>query len=263
MRYPPEAYAPNGVLWWELDFAPGTNVRYGVERKLAAWLKYNKKIGETFTTKEARSALGEPDAPNADEHFQRRLRQLRDKDGWIIPSRKYDISLEPEQYRVDRVGWHPGCGYDRPKRSTVSRAKRRAVFDRDGWACVICGARSGEPRVDDPDKTVALTVGHVLSNDYGGSAEIRNLRTECSECNEPIRSEARRPETPEEIETSARRLGKSDRLRLAEWTIAGRHIRDAAEEVYDRYRMLAPGDQDIAKAAIMKLAGLEKGELSE
>lgn len=256
MDYPPEAYAPNGELWWELDLTPGTNQAYGVERKLAAWLRFNKEVNDTFTTKEARAALGEPDQPNADEHFQRRIRQLRKHDGWVIPSRKYDSSLEPEQYRVDRIGWHPGSGQERPKKPFISKSKKRAVFDRDGWACVVCGIRSGEAYPDDPDSHAVLTVGHVLSDDFGGSSDIRNLRTECSHCNEPIRSESGKPESLDEIATAARRLGKADRIRLAHWLIAGRHLRDAAEEIYDRYRRLTPGDQEAAKAAILKLAGL-------
>ena len=254
--YPPEAYAPNGQLWWELEFEPGSKRPYGVERKLAAWLRFHKKPGETFTTKEARAALGEPSRPNDDEHFQRRLRQLRQKDGWVIPSTKYDISLLPEQYRIDKIGWYPGCGYERPSKSPISRTKRRAVFDRDGWACVVCGARSGETRLDNPDATVVLTIGHVLSAEFGGGVDIRNLRTECSECNEPVRSELAKPESPEEVETAARRLGKVDRLRLAQWISDGQRTRDTAEKVYDRYRMLSPGDREVAKAAILQLAGI-------
>lgn len=257
-RYPPEAYAPNGKLWWELTSWPGRNQEYGVERKLSAWLRFNKNVGDTFTTREARSVLGEFDVPNADEHFQRRLRELRSRDGWVIPSRKYDPSLQPEQYRVDRVGWHPGCGKVRPRKTSVSKAIKRVVFDRDGWMCRVGGARSGEPRFDDPDKTVALTIGHVLSNDYGGSADIQNLRTECSYCNEPVRSEGGRPESPEEIETAIRALKVADRLKLAQWIEAGRYIRTAAEEVYDRYRQLAPGEQDSVKQSIKTLAGLNR-----
>ncbi|OHU46412.1 HNH endonuclease [Mycobacteroides chelonae] len=256
--YPAEAYAPNGVLWWELTIAPGSEKQlFGVERKLAAWLRYNKRVGETFTTKEGRSALGEPDTPNADEHFQRRLRQLRDKDGWVIPSRKYDPSLAPEQYRVDKVGWHPGCGVERPKKTTISKRKQRTVFDRDGWRCVVCGAGSNEPRIGNPDKTVALTVGHVLSNDYGGGIDVRNLRTECSDCNEPIRSDGKKPESPEEVETAIRTLKKADRVRLAQWIEAQRYIRGAAEEIYDRYRQLSPGDQEKIRLSIRQLAGLD------
>jgi hypothetical protein len=178
------------------------------------------------------------------------------KDGWVIPSSKYDSSLRPEQYRVDKVGWYPGCGQERPKKPSISKSKKRAVYDRDGWICVVCGGRSGEPSLDDPDKAVRLTVGHVLSDDYGGSADIRNLRSECSDCNEPVRSEGRKPESPEEVETAVRKLAKADRVQLAKWIEARRYIRGAAEEVYDRYRQLAPGDQEIAKSAIMKIAGL-------
>lgn len=257
MEYPPEAYAPNGQLWWELDKLPGSKRPYGVERKLAAWLRFNKKIGDTFTTKEARAAIGEPTGgPNDDEHFQRRLRQLRDKDGWNIPSQKYDISLENDQYRVDTYGWHPGCGKDRPRAATISNKLRREVYARDGSTCAICGARGGEPRIGNPSKTVALTVGHVLSNNYGGAAAIQNLRTECSECNETVRSEMAKPESPDEIATAARSLAKTDRIRLAQWVSADRHIRDQAEMVYDRYRMLAPGDKEVAKAQILKIAGM-------
>lgn len=35
----------------------------------------------------------EASQPNDDEHFQRRLRQLRQKDGWVIPSTQHDISF--------------------------------------------------------------------------------------------------------------------------------------------------------------------------
>ena len=117
------------------------------------------------------------------------------------------------------------------------------------------GARSGELYHDDPDSQVVLTVGHVLSDDFGGSAEIRNLRTEWSNCNEPIRSEGRKPESPEEIETVARKLGKGDRMRLAEMDHRQTPYPRRTEEVYDRYRRIAPGDQEIAKAAILRLAG--------
>jgi len=258
-EYPLEAYAPNGVLWWELQFRP-PNYRptqpFGVEQKLAAWLRFNKDIGETFTTKEARSALGESEGEsNADEHFQRRLRELRGRDAWSIPSQKYDSSLGLEQYRVEKYGWYPGCGKKRAPKADVSKALKRAVFARDGSTCTICGARNDEPTVDDPIKRVRLTVGHVLSNNYGGSVSIQNLRTECSDCNEPVRSDMAKPESPEEIATAARLLNKADRERLAEWISVGRHLRDKADEVYDRYRMLAPGDMEIAKAEILKIAG--------
>jgi hypothetical protein len=255
MNYPAEAYAPDGVLWWELTMAPDTRRPYGVERKLCAWLRFNKDIGDTFTTKEARLALGEPKRPNDDEHFQRRLRELRNRDGWDIPSRKYDSSLQPEQYRVDRYGWHPGSGQPRQEKSGVSDALRAEVLKRDGSRCVLCGIGNGEPFPDRPGRRARLQAGHALSGNFGGSADIRNLRTECDRCNEPIRSEGGKPESPEEIEVAARRLSNADRQRLADWIETGHRIRDATDLVYDRYRRIAPGDQEIARAAILRIAG--------
>lgn len=253
--YPDAAYAPNGELWWRLQLAPGSKRPFGVEQKLAAWLRFNKQVGDTFTTREARAALGEPDQPNADEHFQRRLRELRNVDGWIIPSTKYDPTLDREQYRVEKVGWHPGRGDTRKKKPKVSDSTRAAVFKRDGSRCVVCAIGAGEPYPEAPERQAVLTVGHVLSQEFGGSSEIRNLRTECARCNEPLRSEAGKPESVEEIRTAARKLSKVDRSRLAQWITAGRRIRDATDELYDRYRRLAPGDQEIVLAEILKLAG--------
>ena len=74
--YPEEAYAPDGTLWWELDYWPGTRRDFGVERKLATWLTFNPRIGQVLTMRELRAALGGA-APNDDEHFNRRLRSLR------------------------------------------------------------------------------------------------------------------------------------------------------------------------------------------
>jgi hypothetical protein len=80
--YPPEAYAPNGVLWWRLTKHPDKNVRYGGERRIAAWLAFNVHEGDTFTMRDIREAVGPaPHKRDEAEHLNRRLRQLR-FDGW-------------------------------------------------------------------------------------------------------------------------------------------------------------------------------------
>ena len=255
IAYPPSAYAPNGQLWWQPSSRDENNHPLGVERRLAAWLAFNKQVGDTFTTKEVRVALGEREKPNADEHFQRRLRQLR-KDGWDIPSTKYDASLKAGQYRVDKIGWHPAIG-ERPKRvSFVSATDRAAVFKRDGSRCQVCGVGAGEPYPGEPDTKAVMTVGHVLSQNFGGVGKIANLRTECSRCNEPIRSEGGKPESSEEVVTAARGLRTADRRRLYQWITAGHRIWEPIDEVYDRFRRLTPGDREVAAAEIAKAAGI-------
>lgn len=232
-EYPQAAYAPSGDLWWELKFHPGTRRPYGVELKVAAWLAFNVPVGGHFTTKEVRAVLGENDIPNSDEHFQRRLRELR-KDGWGLSSNKYDRNVPPEYYRIDQVGWHPGLGEMRPKRRGVSTTLSRQVFDRDGWRCRVCGIASGQQYEDGTH--ARLTVGHVLADEFGGKPTIGNLRAECSHCNEPVRNDLAKPESTEEIMTAVRNLPNRDLERLAEWLRVGERTRSRVDVLYDRIR---------------------------
>lgn len=56
-------------------------------------------------------------------------------------------------------------------RVNIPTAKRRAVFERDGWACVKCLSK------------IDLTIDHVVPVDAGGGNEIENLETLCAVCN--------------------------------------------------------------------------------
>lgn len=57
----------------------------------------------------------------------------------------------------------------------IRRNKRLAIYLRDGFACVYCGAG-----VEDAAK---LTLDHVLPCELGGSNEGTNLVTCCLSCN--------------------------------------------------------------------------------
>lgn len=173
----------------------------------------------------------------------------------VTPSTKYDASVIREQYRVDKIGWHPGCGAPRQKRPSISKAKRRAVFERDGWMCQVCGARSGEPMVEDVDKSVVLTVCQVLSDDYGGSVDIAICAANVRTASNQSVPRQRNPSRPKRL----RRLPEfyqGDRVRMVQRIEARRQLRGPAEEVYDRYRRLATGDHETARLSIKKLAGL-------
>jgi hypothetical protein len=68
-RYPADAYAPGGELWWNLEIRPGTkNQTFGQTSRLAAWLWFNKSVGERFTMNELRAALG-PNIVGKSEHL--------------------------------------------------------------------------------------------------------------------------------------------------------------------------------------------------
>jgi hypothetical protein len=56
-------------------------------------------------------------------------------------------------------------------RNKIPDSVRQAVFDRDGYACLLCGA------TDD------LTLDHIRPWSLGGPDTVRNLRVLCRPCN--------------------------------------------------------------------------------
>ena len=61
------------------------------------------------------------------------------------------------------------------KRSGVPRGRRHEVFKRDGYRCVECGARK--------EDGATLHVDHIIPVSKGGTDELDNLQTLCSDCN--------------------------------------------------------------------------------
>lgn len=53
--------------------------------------------------------------------------------------------------------------------------KRLAIYARDGWCCVYCGAAA--------DEGAALSLDHLQPRELGGSHDAANLLTACVRCN--------------------------------------------------------------------------------
>ena len=62
--------------------------------------------------------------------------------------------------------------YVRVPRGVQRRISRRALFARDGWRCVYCGATAGR-----------LTLDHVVPRSRGGESSWENVVTACAPCN--------------------------------------------------------------------------------
>jgi 5-methylcytosine-specific restriction endonuclease McrA len=61
--------------------------------------------------------------------------------------------------------------YVRVPRAVQRKISRRALFARDGWRCVYCGAGG------------RLTLDHVVPRSRGGESSWENVVTSCASCN--------------------------------------------------------------------------------
>ncbi|MFJ5534500.1 HNH endonuclease [Streptomyces sp. NPDC093261] len=252
--------APDGTLWWELTVEPGTRSKpFGQERRLAAWLWFNKEIGDIFTMNELRDALG-PDIVGKSEHLNRRLRTLRAV-GWVLPSNKDDGSLRPDEYRVQVKGARYWLAEDRRAHRPFapSARVRREVFLRDDSRCVVCGIAAGESYPGEPNNKAALTIGHRVPQERlrtrRTADDIDNWRTECARCNEPVRDEIPDPRQHDEVLAQVRRLNRANKRTLLGWLQRGERTRSELDRVYDHARVLTHNEKEDLIAYLQSSAG--------
>lgn len=110
--------------------------------------------------------------------WARRVRELRQHEGWEILTDKDDSSLKPGQYRLNSTKPRPVFT------DAISKETRAFVLDRNGFTCQMCGAGAGEPHPARPWMKTRLHIGHIRDLSQGGTNDPGNLRALCSVCNE-------------------------------------------------------------------------------
>jgi hypothetical protein len=256
VEYPAEAHAPDGTLWWQLKQTPGKKRPFGDEQKIAAYLAYHVAKGGTFTMRSLRAALGADTIPNDAEHLNRRLRNLRTRDKWVIPSAKDDATLSHDEYRVRELGWHPGSGVTRPRNDAPSDATRRKVFARDKSICQVCFTPAGEPYVDMPDRVARPTLGHrVPGKRLDSRATVDELQTECARCNESVRDELFDPVTLPEVMPTIRNLKRAEKSELLAWLEARQRTPSRVEQVYADARRLSASERESLVTELRTMTG--------
>ena len=110
--------------------------------------------------------------------WARRVRELRNEEGYQILTHHDRSNLKPGQYVLEDPKPQPAFARE------ISKETRAHVLDRNGFTCQMCGAVAGEPHPYDPSRKTRLHIGHIVDKSMGGTDDPANLRALCSVCNE-------------------------------------------------------------------------------
>jgi hypothetical protein len=178
----------------------------GAKQRVREFLLQN--LGQIVTAKQIRDYVG----PDVSE-WARRLRELRDEEGWPIRTHNDDARLKPGQYLLEQA---PSEKRDIAFTRGISAKLRAEVLDRNGFTCQMCGLTPGDI---DPytGRKVRLHIGHIVDKSLGGHDELSNLRTLCSTCNQGAKNIT--GEKPSEIWllSQIRRSGNEEQRAVFEW----------------------------------------------
>jgi len=142
----------------------------GARAKLRAHFLSN--LGRVMNSDELRSVAG------GITEWARRVRELRNEEGFQILTHNDRASLKPGQYLLEDPKPQPAFARG------ISKETRAFVLDRNGFTCQQCGAVAGEPHPYDQARKTRLQIGHVIDKSLGGDDSSSNLRALCSVCNE-------------------------------------------------------------------------------
>ncbi len=175
----------------------------GARAKLRAHFLAN--IGRLMGSLELREVSG-----NISE-WARRIRELRDEEGFQILSHNDRSELKPGQYLLESAKPMPAFSRE------ISKETRAFVLDRNGFTCQMCGAVAGETHPYDPAKKTRLHIGHIIDKSQGGSDEANNLRAICSVCNEGAANITLDRPSYMKLVTQVRRASALDQCELLKW----------------------------------------------
>lgn len=164
-------------------------------------------IGKVLESKEIQTVSG------GAVEWARRVRELRNEEGYQILSNKDRADLKPGQYLLETTVRVPAF-----KRG-ISKETRAWVLERNGYTCQMCGVAAGDPDPLGGSRPVRLTMGHIKDKSKGGDDTPQNLRAICTNCNEGLQNTA--VPKPDQIYllSQARRATIDDQRVLLEWLL--------------------------------------------
>jgi len=145
--------------------------------------------------------------------WARRVRELRNLDGYQILSHKDRADLKPNQYLLETTKRKPAFARN------ISKELRAQVLERNGYTCQMCGVAAGDPDPLGGDRTVRLTMGHIIDKSKGGQDILGNLRAVCTNCNEGLQNTALPKPDRIHLLAQIRRATIPDQKAVLEWLL--------------------------------------------
>jgi HNH endonuclease len=180
-----------------------SNTNFGSKERILNYFLAN--IGKVLSSKEIQNASG------GAVEWARRVRELRNEEGYQILSHKDRADLKPGQYLLETAVRLPAF------RRGISKQTRAFVLARNGNTCQMCGVAAGDIDPFNPARTIRLTMGHIKDKSKGGDDSPGNLKAVCTNCNEGLQN-ANLP-TPDQIWllSQIRRATIDDQKIVMEW----------------------------------------------
>ncbi len=163
-------------------------------------------IGNVVTSFQIRDAAG------GITSWDRRVRELREKDKWQILTHNDTTDLKPGQYLLREAPPESSLKFARG----MSAKLRAEILDRNGFTCQMCGLTPGDI---DPmtNRKVRLHLGHIKDRSLGGKDELSNLRALCSTCNQGAKNITSEKPTGIWLLSQIRRAGQDEQMAVLHW----------------------------------------------
>ena len=166
-----------------------------------------RNIGKVLESKDIQKASG------GAVEWARRVRELRNEDGYQILSHKDRASLKPNQYLMETIERVPAFTRG------ISKETRAWVLERNGYTCQMCGVAAGDPDPFGGNRTVRLTIGHIIDKSKGGEDTPHNLRAVCTNCNEGLQNTALPKPNRIHLLAQIRRATIQDQEAVLDWLL--------------------------------------------
>ncbi|MCI0418729.1 MAG: HNH endonuclease [Acidobacteria bacterium] len=166
-----------------------------------------QNAGRIITSRELQEASGWK------AEWARRLRELRDEEGWPILSHKDRADLKPGEYLLESTKRKPAF------QRAISKETRSRVLERNGYTCQMCGAAAGDQDPFNPARTLRLTIGHIFDKSKGGDDSPGNLRAVCSNCNEGLQNTSPPKASLVHLLSQIRRATIDDQKSVLDWLL--------------------------------------------